>query len=51
MQGYSQVDDAVKARGYDEAMTKARKNREQPAKATSSFRKYVNQQSRLPKAS
>ena len=51
MQGYSQVDDAVKSRGYTEAMVKARQNREKPTTTTASFRKFVNSPSLLPKAS
>ena len=51
MQGYSQVDDVVKSRGYNEAMTRARQNRIQPTSAKSSFRKYVNSPASLPKAS
>ena len=51
MQGYSQVDDVVKSRGYNEAMARAKQNRIQPTKAKSSFRKYVNAATTLPKAS
>jgi integrase len=51
MQGYSQVDDVVKSRGYNEAMGRAKESRARPVKATSSFRKYVNPLAALPKAS
>jgi integrase/recombinase XerC len=51
MEGYAQVDDAVKSRGYAEAMQKAKENREKPVKSTSSFRKYMNSPSPQSKAS